>query len=873
MNQIIKILEETNNYISPLDNNLLIDANNEEDLNKEYFIFSIDKDNNLIIGNKEGILCCKYKVYGLINNIILDILNNKNTLYSYKIKIHPGQYSSYYSHYRLSVLLTVFLDINKLKDDIKSNQIYNDVLFTSYVYSYINRLPVYDSDFWKKARILKKKDSSNLSQPNLLDVKLYTYQLKTLNWMKNLEKNIDVNKSSIIETSFKLNEIIPAFKNHNLDIEYDILERKLKKSKVIKNYYCKGGILADEMGLGKTITSVGLILENPANFNSHNIIDSNGKYNTRATLIISPNHLIKQWNREIKKGNPMLKTISILTKTNHGKISIEDIINADVVLVSQQFLTNFKYYVEHNYKHIVPSQIMDAFDDRMTKLTTFLDNLKNNSTKDQLETLSPNFEFFNWHRIIVDEGHELFGGISSGNVNVCNYLKKLLTSLSSKYLWYISGTPFVNTPGLISVLEFIDFKLENSMEITKINSNNEYVTEKINTMIKYRNVYNHSNIILPFNNNILDQICYRNTKENVINELSIPPILEEVVMIKLSDIERELYDSKVKYNSSELILRQLCCHPLISDKERGIFGTSDLNLDQVKDGLIIYHNSVIEKYSKKITELDIENQSYHMLKKNFTDKVNESKYLVKIFENLNNKIEEEKKNDMCCICMDNINQLVVTDCGHFYCKECIYNALKFKKECPNCRKSLDFKKIYLVDKKEEIIDIDDNILVKKYGSKMGKLIEICKRITNNKNNRIIIFSQWDRLLHLIGNTLKENKIKNTYVKGNVYQRNNAIDNFRGINDKKKNNNIQVIMLSLENAASGTNLTEATHIIFTDPIIGTIEEKSAIENQAIGRACRIGQDKQVKVIKLIIKDTIEEKIFNNNTNNNIQVINV
>ena len=66
-------------------------------------------------------------------------------------------------------------------------------------------------------------------------------------------------------------------------------------------------------------------------------------------------------------------------------------------------------------------------------------------------------------------------------------------------------------------------------------------------------------------------------------------------------------------------------------------------------------------------------------------------------------------------------------------------------------------------------------------------------------------------------------------------------------------------LSTENAASGTNLTEATHIIFMDPIKGCKEEVLSIENQAIGRAVRIGQENQVIVYKLIIKNTIEEKI--------------
>ena len=80
------------------------------------------------------------------------------------------------------------------------------------------------------------------------------------------------------------------------------------------------------------------------------------------------------------------------------------------------------------------------------------------------------------------------------------------------------------------------------------------------------------------------------------------------------------------------------------------------------------------------------------------------------------------------------------------------------------------------------------------------------------------------------------------------------------------------MLSTENAASGTNLTEATHIIFMEPIKGDIAQIKNMEDQAIGRAVRLGQENQVHVYKLIIKDTIEEDIYNhkisiNNTNNN------
>ena len=77
-----------------------------------------------------------------------------------------------------------------------------------------------------------------------------------------------------------------------------------------------------------------------------------------------------------------------------------------------------------------------------------------------------------------------------------------------------------------------------------------------------------------------------------------------------------------------------------------------------------------------------------------------------------------------------------------------------------------------------------------------------------------------------------------------------------------NNSDNVIMLSLAKSASGTNLTEATHILFVEPIDSKGDEVRAIEAQAIGRACRIGQKNNIKVIRILTKGTIEETIYNN-----------
>ena len=114
-------------------------------------------------------------------------------------------------------------------------------------------------------------------------------------------------------------------------------------------------------------------------------------------------------------------------------------------------------------------------------------------------------------------------------------------------------------------------------------------------------------------------------------------------------------------------------------------------------------------------------------------------------------------------------------------------------------------------------------------------------------------------MSLVGKTLAETEIDNCFVKGNVWSRNSAIRKFKAGCDSNGNDN-KVIMLSLKNAASGTNLTEATHIFFVEPIDAIREESKAIEGQAIARACRVGQKNKIMLMRILISDSIEEEIY-------------
>lgn len=149
--------------------------------------------------------------------------------------------------------------------------------------------------------------------------------------------------------------------------------------------------------------------------------------------------------------------------------------------------------------------------------------------------------------------------------------------------------------------------------------------------------------------------------------------------------------------------------------------------------------------------------------------------------------------------------------------------------------------------------------ISKYGTKMSVLIEYLRGIIGEegKNNRAIVFSQYDSMLQLVGKTLNEYNISNVYCKGNVHVINKNIDKF------KRDPSIRVIMLSSEHSNSGSNLTEASHIILVDVLNMDKHQTKEVECQAIGRAVRLGQQKPVTVVRLITKNTIETEYYQKN----------
>ncbi len=116
-------------------------------------------------------------------------------------------------------------------------------------------------------------------------------------------------------------------------------------------------------------------------------------------------------------------------------------------------------------------------------------------------------------------------------------------------------------------------------------------------------------------------------------------------------------------------------------------------------------------------------------------------------------------------------------------------------------------------------------------------------------HRTLVFSQFTGVLDLIAGDLNDREIPFSRLDGSTRDRQAAVEGFQ------KNDTIPVFLISLKAGGTGLNLTAADTVIHYDPWWNP-----AAEAQASDRAHRIGQKNVVNVIKLITKDTVEEKVL-------------
>lgn len=136
------------------------------------------------------------------------------------------------------------------------------------------------------------------------------------------------------------------------------------------------------------------------------------------------------------------------------------------------------------------------------------------------------------------------------------------------------------------------------------------------------------------------------------------------------------------------------------------------------------------------------------------------------------------------------------------------------------------------------------------GQGSAKLEALMEQIDSKSGqHKILVFSQFVSMLDLVGIELEKSGIGFVSLTGATRNREDVVERFQ------QDPSIRAFLLSLKAGGTGLNLTAASYVYLVDPWWNP-----AVEAQAIDRAYRIGQHKNVQAIRLICPGTVEEKML-------------
>jgi superfamily II DNA or RNA helicase len=129
---------------------------------------------------------------------------------------------------------------------------------------------------------------------------------------------------------------------------------------------------------------------------------------------------------------------------------------------------------------------------------------------------------------------------------------------------------------------------------------------------------------------------------------------------------------------------------------------------------------------------------------------------------------------------------------------------------------------------------------------------LLEELANLNNHKVLIFSQFTKMLHLLADTFTKKGISFYQLDGSTPPKQRAA---MVVNFQQPGNTTNIFLISLMAGNTGLTLTAADYVFLFDPWWN-----NAVQQQAIDRTHRIGQTKNVFAYKMICKDTIEEKII-------------
>ncbi|KAI9147996.1 DNA repair protein RAD5B [Paramyrothecium foliicola] len=202
--------------------------------------------------------------------------------------------------------------------------------------------------------------------------------------------------------------------------------------------------------------------------------------------------------------------------------------------------------------------------------------------------------------------------------------------------------------------------------------------------------------------------------------------------------------------------------------------------------------------------------------------------------------------------VDNARSVQLTECRRFICSDqaCSHQYWRemheFESRCPFCH--LRHRTVDILKERDE-----HSAEPKKRQSYPTKLLALLQNVTQHASQeKCIVFSAWKRTLDIVEDLFNDHGIEYCRVDGSVSttnQRKKILLEFQ------QNPDVKVLLMTLGTGAVGlNNLSVASQIHLLEP-----QWNPSVERQAIGRVLRLGQEKEVKILRYIMSGSIEEVV--------------
>ncbi|KAI4300913.1 hypothetical protein L6164_034239 [Bauhinia variegata] len=593
----------------------------------------------------------------------------------------------------------------------------------------------------------------------------------------------------------------------------------------------RGGIFADDMGLGKTLTLLSLVAfdKNPSAFTSSIDIRS-VDVGQHDEMMEQNEELSVSGGKKGKRGRPRKNATGSLKRRKTDTISSGNHVkdggeSVGIGISSRNMETKttlvvcppsvFSTWINQLEEHTAPGSLMTYmyYGDRRTKdaeelkkydivLTTYTtlggEEHWSNSPVKKVE----------WWRIILDEAHII------KNVNAQQ--SRAVTNLIARRRWAVTGTPIQNgSYDLFSLMAFLRF------EPFSVKS---YWQSLVQRPLGQGDRRGLSRLQV-----LMATISLRRTKDKEL--VGLAPKTLETYCVELSGEERKLYD-RMEAEAKNIV--------------QGFINNGSL----VRNYSTVL--SVILRLRQICTDLALCPSDLKSLlpSNNIEDVSNNPELLQKLLEVL-----QDGEDFDCPICISPPTDIVITCCAHIFCEACILKTLDRSKSCcPLCRRPLSESDLFSAPQSSEPDGTGASSCGTSSSSKVSALIKLLSESRDqDPGTKSVVFSQFRKMLLLLEEPLKAAGFKTLRLDGSMNAKRRAlvIEEF-GATGRE---GATVLLASLKASGAGINLTAASRVYLFEPWWNP-----AVEEQAMDRVHRIGQKQEVKIVRLIAQNSIEERIL-------------